>query len=95
MTDAISIVDMNLIDLDWPGFKDFVDGTTKSLLGQYVDSVESYFIFCVDSTLLYAAFIYKDGQEPIGWTPQQISDNTTYRTDFENNFQANFNKQIS
>lgn len=81
------------IEQDWNTFKTFVNGTVKSLSLQYVDEGNDYLVFAVDGRVLYYTTIYKAGFEPSGFTGQQITDNSTYRTDFVNNFQSTANKQ--
>jgi hypothetical protein len=82
------------IDKLWPNFLPFIDGTTKALIFQYEEDTTAYTIFALDQYIFYQCFIFKAGEEPVGWTAQQIADNTTYRTDFETNWLSLANAQI-
>ena len=82
------------INYDWTTFKTYVDGTVKSLSLQCVESSTDYFIFALDDRVIYFTTIFKAGFEPIGFSAGEISDNTSYRSDFETNFQPDANKQV-
>lgn len=84
-----------LITHEWPDYKKFIDGTTKSLRNQYDETSARYEIFTFDLAIMYRTHIYKAGFEPVSWTGQQISDNATYRTDFLNNFAPDSNQKMS
>lgn len=67
------------IDLDWPEFKQFIDGTKKKLLHQHVEDSEKYDIFAVDGPYFYSTTIFKDGAT----TTNLPVDNATWRADWE------------
>lgn len=83
-----------IIDRAWPDLKKVIDGTEKALPLQYEASQGGYEVFAFDLGISYRTFLYADGYEPIGWTAQQATDNETYRTDFEDNWQSVSNSQI-
>lgn len=83
-----------IIEKEWPDFKKVIDGTDKALQLQYENDTSGYSIFAIDDIVAYRTFIYLDTQEPVGWTPTQVSNNASYRTDFENNWKAGANKQL-
>lgn len=83
-----------MVERSWPDLKKVIDGTEKSLRLQYENDTNGYSIFAVDDIIVYRTFIYLDTLEPAGWSPTQKSDNASYRTDFENNWQASSNKQL-
>lgn len=81
-------------NLSWPDFEKYIDGTYKRIALQYDEDSLRYQIFAIDDQIIYITEIFKSGQEPSGWSAGQISDNTTYRTDFTTNYQPNANKSI-
>lgn len=78
----------------WPTFKNVIDGTEKLLQLQYEQDSSKYFIFALDNSILYYTDIFKAGFEPSGWSAGEITDNASYRTDFETNFEPNSNRQV-
>lgn len=78
----------------WPIFITYVDGTLKSLTLQYEDEGPNYLIFALDENIVYFTTIYKSGFEPSGFSAGDITDNDTYRSDFETNYKPTANKQV-
>jgi hypothetical protein len=83
------------IELIWTEFLKYADGTYKGLYIQHEETNQQYLIFALDQSILYLCYIFQAGNEPGGWTAQEISDNTTYRTDFEANWKSNSNSQLN
>lgn len=81
------------MQLDWPEIKAHVEA--KRLLGQFEEDDTRYFIFAVDGSIVYYANIWKLGNEPDGWSQQDIDDNELYLDDFVDNYKDDFNRQVS
>lgn len=79
----------------WPGFKNLINGTEKLLALQFEQDSSKYIIFALDGLIFYQTEIFKDGFEPSSWTAQQITDNTTYRTEFLSDFSLEANRQTA
>jgi len=85
-----------IVTREWLEFKRLLDGTQKALFVQEESDGETYQLFAVDAIIFYkCSDIYLEGREPKWMTPEQRQANTDARKDYENNFQAQANKQIS
>jgi len=76
---------------DWPEFKKLLDETEKALRLQAEESDRAISLFVADESVIYRTEILKSGFIPNGWTPQQISDNDSWRQDYEDNWSSTVN----
>lgn len=80
------------LDLDWVTFKPFINGTTKSLVVQSDYTTPVRTVFAIDYPIFYQCRIYDSGSEPIGWTADQITANTTANTEYNSTYASVVNR---
>lgn len=84
------------VDLIWPEFKKYLDGTFKKLHLQYVESPEDYQVFAIDDSIVYLCqFVKEPANYDETFTSQELIDeHDAQRADFEANFKGNANKPL-
>jgi len=80
------------IQRNWPEFKKLLDGTEKALRLQAEETDRAINLFVADESVIYRAEILKSGFIPNGWTQQQITDNGSWRQDYESNWSSGVNQ---
>ena len=63
------------VDMDWGEFK--AELAAKALAMQRAETDNRWKVWAVDGQTVYTAQAYKAGAEPVGWTPQQVTDNAS------------------
>src|SRR3990167_1894078 len=81
---------MELPVLSWNDLKSIV--ASRTLCMQYYDNGTHYLVWAIDDVIIFKYTIWKAGSEPEG---SDITQMTSDRTDFESNFKASSNKNVS
>lgn len=82
------------VNLIWPEFKKYLNGTYKKLLIQYVEDAERYMLYAMEDNLVYTCTLVKvpsDYLETFDTSDKQVSHNAE-RAEFEANFKSKGNK---
>jgi hypothetical protein len=84
-----------VISKDWPDFENLLNGTVKSLqLRDASTDSMCYRLIAVDATIVYVCTIYTSGNEPPSLTGSDLTNNTTWRTDYETNWKSIANSPV-
>jgi len=84
------------VDLLWPEFKKYLDGTFKTLSAQCVETASDLQAFAIDHNVVYVCVFAKTpGDFDETFTTQELIDeHDAQRTDFETNFKPKSNQPL-
>lgn len=87
--------DVVRVNLRWPEFKKYINGTYKKLLPQYVDDGSIMQIFAREGNILYTTAFVTDVTEFSGTfdTAEKQNEHSTQRQEFESNWKNQSNRE--